>query len=128
VTMEITSNGNATAAVANEEPQRTPSLAIERRRHKRHPANLPSRLLIAGLGTQIARVIDLSQGGAAVKAATPLKIGEQGTLELDEIPMPLPFVVRNVENETMHLAFRLDAADTVRLAGLLERAGLARAA
>ena len=52
----------------------------------------------------------------------------QLTLQADRIGMTLPFAVRAVENEMMHLTFELDATNAGRFAQTLAQLALPRAA
>jgi methyl-accepting chemotaxis protein len=101
---------------------------VERRLTARYPVVLPCKLTVAGSGTHNAQVANLSAGGAAVSGGPTLSIGTRGTLEVERIAMKLPFVVRAVEDQTLHMAFELDAVDAATLTQTLGRLGLPLAA
>jgi hypothetical protein len=76
----------------------------------------------------IAKVVDISKIGAAVRCSSLPSAGSRGTLEVSRFGMTLPFIVRTTENDTMHVAFELDAAAASRFAAALDQSGLSRAA
>jgi methyl-accepting chemotaxis protein len=107
---------------------RTSTAEVDRRQTMRHPVDLGCRLSVAGGDRHVARVIDLSYGGAAVAGAPMLPIGTRGTLEVDRIDMKLPFVGRTNGGETLHLAFELDAESAGRFTQMLDRTRMQHAA
>jgi hypothetical protein len=94
----------------------------------RHPVALGCRLSASGSGTRNVKIADLSEGGAAVSEAPALSIGSRGTLDIDRLGAPLPFVVRSNEDGLLHLAFELEQATAGKLAQLRQQLGLRRAA
>jgi len=107
---------------------RTSTAEVDRRRQPRHVTNLGCRLSMPGQATQNARIVNLSEGGAAISDAPPLPIGARGSLEVDRIGMKLPFIVRSADDEATRVVFELDAAGGSRLAEILRNLGLQRAA
>jgi len=107
---------------------RTSTEDVNRRHEARYPVHFEGRISVAGRPGGGAMVVDVSEHGAAVTASPPLPIGTRGTLEVDRFGMPLPFVVRATENETMHLSFDLDVANADRFARMLQQQTLSRAA
>jgi methyl-accepting chemotaxis protein len=100
---------------------RTSTIEVDRREAPRMQLDLPCRLSAAG-GLHRARVIDVSIGGAAVRDAPPLDPGVRGTLGLDGIGVPLPFVVRASVGGVLRMAFELDASAMAALQTWLEDA------
>ncbi len=96
---------------------------VERRLTTRYPMTVPCRLTVAGGATHSAQVTNISAGGAAVSRGPALPTGTRGTLEVDRIAMKLPFVVRPADDELLHLAFEMDAANAARFAQILDRTG-----
>jgi hypothetical protein len=94
----------------------------------RHPVALGCRLSASGPGTRNVKIADLSEGGAAVSEAPALSIGSRGTLDIDRLGAPLPFVVRSNEDGLLHLVFELEQATAGKLAQLLQQLGLRRSA
>jgi hypothetical protein len=76
----------------------------------------------------LARVVDLSEGGASVRGAPDLPAGARGVLRLDGAAVPLPCVVREAEGGALHLAFAPDEAAAAALRPLLQRLSLRQAA
>ena len=107
---------------------RTSTAEVDRRRQPRHVTNLGCRLSMPGQATQNARIVNLSEGGAAISDAPPLPIGARGSLEVDRIGMKLPFIVRSADDEATRVVFELDAAGGSRLAEILRNLGLQQAA
>jgi methyl-accepting chemotaxis protein len=99
---------------------RTATTDVDRRQAVRHSADLACRLTVAGRGTHTARIIDLSETGAAVRGGPALPTGTRGTLDADGIGLKLAFIVRVTEDDTLHLTFELDAATTASLTQALE--------
>jgi len=89
---------------------------------------LGCRLSGGDFGVHSARVIDFSVGGAAISDAHTLPVGTRGSLEVDRIAMPLPFVVRSVDGNLMHLTFELDAQGTDGLTRMIEQMDFRQAA
>jgi methyl-accepting chemotaxis protein len=106
---------------------RTSTAEVDRRAHKRYVVDLPCRLTVAGQ-THAARVADLSDFGARVCGAPALQAGSVGTLDVDGVGIPLPFIVRLTEDDSLHLAFTPDEATVARFSGTPERLAQLRAA
>jgi methyl-accepting chemotaxis protein len=104
---------------------RTSTTEVDRRGGVRFSVDLPGRVRLAGQDTQAARVIDLSEGGAKLAGLPLAPLGTRGTLHLDAMASPLSFVVRNVDDGRLGVAFEIDDATATALrnmrAGLLQR-------
>lgn len=99
---------------------RTATPEVDRRADRRHDVDLPCRLLVGGQ-TYGARVADLSNFGAQLRSAPTLQAGTQGMLSIDGVGFPLACTVRSSEDESLRVAFDLDAAATASFRGVLER-------
>ena len=99
---------------------RTATPEVNRRADRRYEVDLPCRLSVGG-HSHDARLIDLSDSGAKVSGAPPLRHGEHGTLAADGIDTNLLFTVRHSDGDALHLAFELDAATAARFSGTAER-------
>jgi methyl-accepting chemotaxis protein len=99
---------------------RTSTAEVDRREAMRFPIDLPCRIL-AGGQTYSARVADLSDGGAHVRGAPETAVGTRGTLVIDGVQTPLPFLVKESEGEVLRMAFTLDAAAMASFRGTAER-------
>jgi len=87
---------------------RTSTNEADRRMTARFPVDLPCRLRI-GSGERAARVADLSLGGAILHGASAVA-GEAGVLSIQGCQTPLPFVVKSMEDDTLHVKFELQGA------------------
>lgn len=80
---------------------------------------------------QAARLIDLSKTGAQIWDGPSLPLESRGIVSLDSValPLPLPFVVRHIDNQG-RLNVEFEATEAVRSAvsRLLERLQQTRAA
>lgn len=99
---------------------RTSTAEVNRRHSRRYPVDIACQLSAAGK-TRTARVRDLSEGGAAISDGGTLPIGTSGTVTIEGIRAPLPFVVKQQEGNLMHLNFELGASEASQLTSLLER-------
>src|SRR5437870_5631551 len=68
-----------------------------------------------------ARVEDLSEGGARVVGGPVLSIGARGSVTVDGMGFPLPFIVRGMGGGKLHLGFDVDAETRVKLASIVPR-------
>lgn len=106
---------------------RTSTAEVDRRVDPRYPVNLTCRLAIAGR-TSTAQLKDLSRRGASIRCEQAADVGGRGTLDVDGVGFSLPFNVRAVEGDIMHVAFDLDAATAARFEPVVERLAMRRAA
>ncbi|KAA5610574.1 methyl-accepting chemotaxis protein [Rhodovastum atsumiense] len=103
------------ATVRNAAPE------VNRRTGTRFPVSLTGRMTLADGREMRARLADLSEGGAWLQEAPALPAGTSGILHVDAVGVPLPFVVRAVEADMLHVAFTLDATTAERMHGLPAR-------
>lgn len=106
---------------------RVSTTEVDRRHEHRHSANITCRLVIAGLSST-ALIADLSERGAYVRSAAAVPVGSRGTLTIETVGFPLPFNVRAVEDDGLHLAFELDEATAAKFQPFPERLATRRAA
>jgi methyl-accepting chemotaxis protein len=106
---------------------RTSTTEMNRRRSHRYPKDMTCRIAIGG-GSHIARVVDLSEHGAYLRDTPAMPAGARGSLTLDGVDFPLPFVVLGVEDGGMHLVFELDEQTAARFSLVPERLAVGRAA
>jgi methyl-accepting chemotaxis protein len=105
---------------------RTSTAEVNRRRSSRYRVDLRctldvSRGDIPGGERIIARITDLSEGGAWLEDAPELPVGRRGSLLIDRVGFPLPFTVQAAHDGTLHIAFNLDAATAARFGPLPEQ-------
>ena len=106
---------------------RTSTSEVNRRLDQRYSADIKCRLCIDGVWSA-ANVADLSEHGAFVRGATEAKVGTRGTLAMDGVEMVVPFTVRAVDRDALHLAFELDEVASGRLRAVVEWSTSHRAA
>jgi methyl-accepting chemotaxis protein len=106
---------------------RTSASEVNRRLDQRYSADIKCRLCIDGVWSA-ASVADLSEHGAFVRGATEAKVGTRGTLAMDGVEMVVPFTVRAVDRDALHLAFELDEVASGRLRAVVEWSTSHRAA
>jgi methyl-accepting chemotaxis protein len=99
---------------------RTVLPGLDRHATPRFPQDLGCRLTVLG-ESHAARVADLSDAGALLRAGPALPVGCRGTLDIDGVGQALPFVVRHAEDREVQVASDLDAAAAARFAGMAER-------
>jgi methyl-accepting chemotaxis protein len=106
---------------------RTSTTDVDRRDDRRYPVDLACRLSIAGISST-ARIVDLSAHGAFVRRGPAATAGSRGMLTIDTVGFGLPFNVRAVEDDGLHLVFELDQATAAKFQLFLERTSIPRAA
>ncbi|WP_431859557.1 methyl-accepting chemotaxis protein [Azospirillum sp.] len=87
---------------------RTSTKEADRRQKARYEVNLSGTVRLHGADA-LVRVVNLSQGGAKIEAATAAEAGDRGTLRIQGCDTPLPFVIKRADGKTAHLEFDLDA-------------------
>ena len=106
---------------------RTSTAEVDRRCDQRYAADLPCRISIAGKMTT-ARIADLSVRGGCVRGGPMVPIGMRGSLMMERVDCPLPFSVRSVESDALHVEFELDEATTEKFRAIPERLSTRHAA
>jgi methyl-accepting chemotaxis protein len=99
---------------------RTATPEVDRRTRQRHDVSLPCRVTVDGRGED-AQVVNLSDRGAHLRGAPALPAEKTGTITIDGVGFPLPFVVRLSEGDALHVEFVLDEATAAKLDGTAER-------
>ncbi|HUB14698.1 MAG TPA: methyl-accepting chemotaxis protein [Acetobacteraceae bacterium] len=106
---------------------RTSTPEVDRRADRRHDVDLSSRLTVDGR-SHTARVTNISGGGASLRDGPALPPNSRGSISIQGIASPLPFVVRGDEGGTLRIAFMLDATAAATLKDMVEHLALRRAA
>jgi len=99
---------------------RTSTADVERRQFQRFDLDLPAQVVFGGGGTLGTRVTNLSEGGARLSGLEPSPVGTHGTLRLSAVSNRLPFVVLEVDEGDMRVAFQVDDTARHELRTLLE--------
>lgn len=99
---------------------RSATTDVDRRQSPRYAIDAPCRLDVAGT-THQARMIDLSTSGASIAGAPGMRSGDRGSVSVSGLEQPLPFSVRTVDDDTLHVEFDLTAVQADRLRAVLER-------
>jgi hypothetical protein len=107
---------------------RTSTQDVDRRRDQRYAIELVGRLALADGQSHAVRLVDLSVGGARLANGPDLPAQTHGTLHLEAVPFPLPFVVAGGTGGLLRLTFMLDDAAIARLGQIVERAAMRNAA
>jgi methyl-accepting chemotaxis protein len=98
---------------------RTVTTEVDRRLEGRRATTRPCQVMAEGKPAQAGHLVDLSVHGASVGGGPTAAAGTRGTLRVEGLDLPLPFVVRGAEEGVLHLTFALDAAGTQRLAAVV---------
>ena len=99
---------------------------VDRRSSPRYPTDLEVSVTDGARAVHATRLVDISDGGAWLRCAPQIKVGETGVLRIKSLALPLPFGVRSHDGEAAHVAFTLDAgqkAELFRLVGTQFRRG-----
>jgi methyl-accepting chemotaxis protein len=81
----------------------------DRRASKRYPSEMQVTVIDGKRAVHSTTLVDISRGGAWIRCAPQLSVGETATLRIDDFDSTLPFVVRNHDGEAVHVAFKLSA-------------------
>jgi methyl-accepting chemotaxis protein len=100
---------------------RTSTSEADRRRETRFPVALRCRLTVAGTDPCTVTATDISEGGACLRDGPPMRSGVRGTLELDTVNFPVPFIVRATDDQESHVRFELDAPSQAAFRALVPR-------
>ncbi|WP_262049258.1 methyl-accepting chemotaxis protein [Bradyrhizobium sp. Bra78] len=100
---------------------RSSTAEVDRRSARRYPTDLQVSVTDARQAVHATTLVDLSEGGAWVRCAPQIHVGETGLLQIRGLASALPFTVRTHDGEAAHVASRLDAAQSADLAGWLAR-------
>jgi methyl-accepting chemotaxis protein len=99
---------------------RTATSEVDRRLNERFRVDLACRMTIADQ-TYSLRVVDWSDTGAQLRGGPKLAVDMRGTLDIEGVGFPLPFIIKTGNEEALHVAFTLDEATAVRFGGMPAR-------
>jgi hypothetical protein len=85
--------------------------------------------MLSGEGAREARLVDLSQGGAAISGVPTLRVSSSGALEVPGLGQPVRFTVRSLDPQGVaHVQFQLDTATTGAVGAFVARLAQRQAA
>ena len=99
---------------------RTATSEVDRRLNERFVVNKGCRLTVDGT-VHAARVVDWSDTGAQLRGAPVMQVDSRGTLDIDGVGFPLPFLVKHSADGMLNVAFTLNQAIAERFGGLPAR-------
>ena len=106
---------------------RTSSDDVDRRQADRFGVDLPCHLTI-GSELRVARLVDISTGGAAIRDGGTMAPNTRGKLRMAGVGFELPFVARESDDGLLHVAFELEADMLEKFSTVPERLAMRAAA
>ncbi|MES1149163.1 MAG: methyl-accepting chemotaxis protein, partial [Bradyrhizobium guangdongense] len=100
---------------------RNSATEVDRRSSKRYPSDLEVAVSNSRQAVHMTRLVDLSEGGAWIRCAPQINVGETGTLRIKGLATALPFSVRTLDGEAAHVAFQLGDGEKAELADWIAR-------
>lgn len=88
---------------------------VDRRRSKRHRTDIQASVVDSRQSALTTTLIDISDGGAWIRCAPQINVGETGVLRIKGFELDLPFAVRTHDGEAAHVAFTLNSTKTAEL-------------
>jgi methyl-accepting chemotaxis protein len=89
---------------------RTSTEDANRRKFHRYAVKINAEILDSSNKQIGVELVNLSEGGAMIGCSSGMRAGEKGSLRLEGISAPLPFVVRAQHDEVLHAEFELTEA------------------
>jgi methyl-accepting chemotaxis protein len=89
---------------------RTSTEDANRRQFHRYAVKVNAEILDTSNRRIAAEMVDISEGGAMIGCSSGMRTGEKGSLRLEGLSTPLPFVVRAQQDEVLHVEFNLTEA------------------
>jgi methyl-accepting chemotaxis protein len=106
---------------------RTSSDDVDRRQAQRFGVDLPCHLTI-GSELRVARLVDISAGGAAIRDGGTMAPNTRGKLRMAGVGFELPFVARESDDGLLHVAFELEGDMLEKFSAVPERLAMRAAA
>jgi PilZ domain len=88
---------------------------VNRRSSQRYPIDVTVAVTDSQQKVHATTLVDISEGGAWIRCAPQISIGQQGLLRISGLTAVLPFVVRSLDGEAAHVAFSLNANQSDKL-------------
>jgi aerotaxis receptor len=86
---------------------RTSTEDANRRRSPRYSVKAGAEIFNASHKQISGELIDVSEGGAMIGRSSGMQAGEKGSLRLEGVSSPLPFEVRGLHGDSLHVEFQL---------------------
>ena len=96
---------------------RSSTVEVDRRLTKRHPTDLQVSVTDSRQVMHTTTLVDISEGGAWIRCAPQINVGEAGVLRIKGFAPVLPFTVRTHDGEAAHVAFTLAAREKAEFVG-----------
>jgi methyl-accepting chemotaxis protein len=100
---------------------RSSTTEVDRRLSKRHPTDIEVTVTDSKNIAHATTLVDISEGGAWIRCAPQIGVGETGMLRVKGLALALPFGVRTHDGGAAHVAFTLDAGKKAEFAGWVMR-------
>jgi methyl-accepting chemotaxis protein len=81
-----------------------------RRQFQRFPVNAKAEVFNTSNKRVGGVLMNISEGGAMIGGSSEMRTGETGSLRIEGISAPLPFVVRGQQDDAFHVEFQLTEA------------------
>jgi methyl-accepting chemotaxis protein len=86
---------------------RTSTEDANRRQFQRYSVKANAEILNTSNKRMVGELVNISEGGAMIGRSSGMRIGDTGSLRLEGLSAPLPFVVRGQQDEAFHVEFQL---------------------
>lgn len=94
---------------------------VNRRASRRYSTDVTVDVTDSKQKVHTTELVDISEGGAWIRCAPQISIGQQAVLRISGLKARLPFVVRSLDGEAAHVAFSLDADQLEALRAWIDR-------
>ena len=94
---------------------RSSTSEVNRRASQRYPTDVSVAVTDSKQKVHATTLVDISEGGAWIRCAPQIAIGQEAALRVSGLKPMLPFIVRSLDGEAAHVAFSLSADQTEEL-------------
>ena len=100
---------------------RSSTTEVNRRTSQRYPTDVTVSVTDSQQKVHTTTLVDISEGGAWIRCAPQISIGQQALLRVSGLKAVLPFVVRSLDGGAAHVAFSLNTDQTEELREWISR-------
>jgi methyl-accepting chemotaxis protein len=100
---------------------RSSTAEVNRRTSQRYPTDVTVAVTDGTQKVHTTSLVDISEGGAWIRCAPQIQVGERAVLRISGLKMPLPFEVRSLNGKDAHVCFSLDADQREELIGWINQ-------